>query len=238
MANDKVFSLAEYCDDCDSWHVAHYWIHNDGTYTVADSDGNHDDIGEKDLPTDGEHDTSWYEYAKWVKKTGNDVLGEYCVAVTQPESFLAYLVNCPKGIRVTEIKRVDPLPGKRYTPAKAPKAVRQYLGLTYNKRTKYWLLDDMGCANCLRSRDQHAQGKCLFESTRFKPMCVERLPLVTEVRKNNTIPCNLSSPRPKRDIRADILERVNQHIKRYEAEHDQKARPTVDKKGVRKSRRK
>lgn len=69
--------------DCPvGWHLSHYWIHNDGTYTVCDSDGNHDPCDEEDVPGWDECEEAWLDYSRHVAQTGDDPLLEFFVRRT------------------------------------------------------------------------------------------------------------------------------------------------------------
>ena len=59
------------------WHLAHYWRYDDGTFSVCDADGNHDDCDESDVPTSAEHEAAWLDYSRHVAATGCDPLGEF-----------------------------------------------------------------------------------------------------------------------------------------------------------------
>jgi hypothetical protein len=82
MADDIMFSVPEACGDNDcpvGWHIAHYWCYDDGTYSVCDSDGDHDGVDEADLPTTAQYDAAWQGYYRHVVETGQDPLGEFSV---------------------------------------------------------------------------------------------------------------------------------------------------------------
>jgi hypothetical protein len=75
-----ICTMPECCGEKDcpvGWHLAHYWRYDDGTYSVCDSDGNHDDCDESDIPTDSEYSAAWLDYSRHVADTGCDPLGEF-----------------------------------------------------------------------------------------------------------------------------------------------------------------
>lgn len=82
MSADILMSLPEACGErgCPvGWHVHHVWAYDDGTYSICDSDGNHDDLDPSDLPTDDEYKTAWHEYHQHVASTGEDPLNEFFI---------------------------------------------------------------------------------------------------------------------------------------------------------------
>jgi hypothetical protein len=128
MMEDIIATVPHACEDNDcsvGWHLLHYWCHEDGTYSVCDADGNHDDCDEEDVPSPEWVDRFWREYHLHVAKTGTDPLAEFRVArtVTRKEfwrfdfgpSILGAVVKRAKRGR----KTVDP----RYL----PEHVREYL---------------------------------------------------------------------------------------------------------------
>lgn len=79
---DIICTVPEACGESDcpaGWHLAHYWIYDDGTYSVCDSGGNHDPCDADDVPTTEEHDRLWREYHAHVARTGDDQVGEFGV---------------------------------------------------------------------------------------------------------------------------------------------------------------
>ena len=65
--------------DCDiGWHLANYWLDDDGEYTVDSySDGNHEPIDLEDVPIDEEVKGAWEEYYQYCITTGEDPLCEF-----------------------------------------------------------------------------------------------------------------------------------------------------------------
>jgi hypothetical protein len=61
------------------WHIEHYWFQDDGTYSVCDSDGNHDGCEQSDVPTCEQQEAAWLDYSRHVAATGCDPLGEFNV---------------------------------------------------------------------------------------------------------------------------------------------------------------
>jgi hypothetical protein len=131
MNEDIIATVPHACGDKDcsvGWHLEHYWIYSDGTYSVCDADGNHDDCDADDAPSPDEVSRRWLDYSRHVAETGADPLAEFTVkrTVTRKESWrfdfgpsiLGTVVNRAKRGR----KTVDP----RYL----PEHVREYLTIT------------------------------------------------------------------------------------------------------------
>ena len=79
---DIICTIPNACDNKDcphDWHLAHYWIYDDGTYSVCDSDGNHEDCEECDVPDANTVDRLWKDYSRYVLATGTDPLGEFLI---------------------------------------------------------------------------------------------------------------------------------------------------------------
>jgi hypothetical protein len=78
---DILFSYPEHCGESDcpvGWHLYHVWGHDDGTYSTADSDGDHTEMDQEEYNELWlRNDEMWLAYARSVRETGNDVLGEY-----------------------------------------------------------------------------------------------------------------------------------------------------------------
>ena len=73
------------CGDKDcpvGWHLAHYCAYDDGTCGVCDSDGNHDDCEQGDVPTCEQYEAAWLDYSRHVAATGCDPLREFNVPRT------------------------------------------------------------------------------------------------------------------------------------------------------------
>jgi hypothetical protein len=80
--DDIICTMPEACGEKDcpvGWHLAHYWAYDDGTYSVCDSDGNHDDCDESEVPTCEQQEAAWLDYSRHVAATGSDPLGEFKV---------------------------------------------------------------------------------------------------------------------------------------------------------------
>lgn len=134
MSEDILFSMPNWCDSCETWHREHYWIYDDGKYSVCDDDGNHDDIAEEDLPSFAEQDNAWRDYSGWVISHGEDPLSEFYVKHSHKvrQRWQFRFSNSILGPILTEARRA----GKRYWWNEVPEHVRQYLNLapvTFNR---------------------------------------------------------------------------------------------------------
>lgn len=79
---DIICTVPQACGEKDcpvGWHLAIYWQYDDGTYSVCDSDGNHDGCDAGDVPTIEEQEAAWLDYSRHVAATGCDPLGEFNV---------------------------------------------------------------------------------------------------------------------------------------------------------------
>src|SRR5580692_4694754 len=104
--SDIIYSRAWYDDDYDGpegWRIEHLWVHDDGTYTTCDSDGNHEpfELEDKGSLEDAvnaycnDAKKSWIEYAQDCAKTGKDPLGEYNVrrTVQKKENWVVWFTD-------------------------------------------------------------------------------------------------------------------------------------------------
>lgn len=212
---DIICSCPYYCDDCEKWHVLHYWAYDDGTYSQCDSDGNHDPCEEDEVPTYKECDDAWYQYAKHVLETGDDNLGEYTIHNEREVTFVAVLADAADGIVVEEIRNGD----RRYhDPSRAPKPAREYLQMTKIKGR--WRMGDLGCNHCKRPLEEHANGKCLFASSCYEPQRVAKLPQrisdvkIKKDKAYHTFKLRIAGP--DWEYRRKLKARVQRHIKEHE----------------------
>jgi hypothetical protein len=107
------------------WHVHHYCLDEDGTYTVCDSDGNHDPCEEGDVPAFDKQDAAWLDYSRHVAATGCDPLGEFMVARTtkRKERYTAAFRRSILGASLVAVRRA----GKILTLRDLPQRVTDYL---------------------------------------------------------------------------------------------------------------
>jgi hypothetical protein len=216
---DIVCSCPYYCDDCDKFHITHYWAYDDGTYTECDSDGNHDGCDAEDVPSYEETDEAWYRYSRHVLETGEDELSEFTVSHSKEVTFVAVLADEADGIIVDEIRS-----GKhRYKPGRAPKAAREYLLMEF--RNGYWRMADLGCNHCRKPKEDHANGKCLFASSHYEPQRIAALHKRTErvTIKNGKAYHTFSVlvPDPPSAYVRRLKSCARRHIKEYERRKDE-----------------
>jgi hypothetical protein len=98
---DIICTVPEACGESDcpvGWHLAHYWQYDDGTFSVCDSDGNHDDCDESDVPTADEQSAAWLDYSRHVAATGCDPLGEFASVPRMTKRKERYTASFRKSI--------------------------------------------------------------------------------------------------------------------------------------------
>jgi hypothetical protein len=88
--DDIIFSMPFDPDDVDllekqgtafdGWAMRHYWMYDDGTFSVCDSDGNHVDIDQSEIPNADMVCAAWLTYSRFVAKmcADPDVLLNAC----------------------------------------------------------------------------------------------------------------------------------------------------------------
>jgi len=113
--------------DCPvGWHLEHYWIYDDGTYSVCDNDGNHDECDESDVPTFEQASAAWRDYSRHVAETGCDPLGEFSGVprtTKRKERYTAAFRPSILGVQLVSIKRG----GKAIPLSEIPQRVIDYL---------------------------------------------------------------------------------------------------------------
>jgi hypothetical protein len=140
MIAEPITSIPWQCGDkdcTDKWHKATVWIADSSEtgYTRDEfSDGDHDEIDEKDLPSFDEQDKEWKEYAEYVAQNGDDPLSEYIVPTKykRHETWQIEVTNsigCARLLRSRKNGR-----GKWLFWQQLPENIAEYLGLTqYNQ---------------------------------------------------------------------------------------------------------
>jgi len=125
---DIICTVPEACGEKDcpvGWHLAHYWAYDDGTYSVCDSDGNHDGCEQSDVPTCEQHQSAWLVYSRHVAATGCDPLGEFNVprATKRKERYTAAFRLSILGAALVAVRR-----GGKVVPMRdLPQRVADYL---------------------------------------------------------------------------------------------------------------
>lgn len=213
--SDIICSVAEYCEDCDTFHLYHLWqyLHEDGTtsYTVCDADGNHDDAEPEDVEQmlRDEHQ-SWVHYSDWVLKNGgNDPLSQFIVPKHKDVvrnvacSFGAWIGAGEHGMSLDHVKI-----GKRDVQnwRNLPKQLLDFLELkkvgdrmtapwarTFEDAKEYLLNSDcVGCIGRLGSRDGS------------KPFYIK-------------VRAEWREPRSSESIKKDVIRMARKHIKTHTA---------------------
>jgi hypothetical protein len=227
---DIVCSCPYYCDDCDKWHITHYWAYDDGTYSECDSDGNHDGCDEEDVPTFEECDDAWCDYSKHVLETGEDELSAFTIYREKEVTFVAVLADEADGIIVKEIRSKR----HRYKPGRAPKAAQEYLQMQFVN--DYWRMADLGCGNCHKTKEEHANGKCLFASSHYEPQCIATLhKRIDRVEVKNgkayhTFKALVTGPLSEYERK--LKSRARRHIKEHEKRKQDERSKNAEKDGL------
>lgn len=100
-------------DGCkQGWHLANYWIQDDGTYTLDKySDGDHDPIDHDELPTADEECEAWQDYYAYVAREGVDPISQFLLPTQirrkrQWEAQIRNWIGSDKhGLRVISVRR-------------------------------------------------------------------------------------------------------------------------------------
>lgn len=130
MVQDIIATEAWSCgfdDGCKvGWHVANYWI--DGRRYTVDrySDGDHDSISKRDLPSPDDISKSWREYREYVARTGLDPLGEFTSVRTTTKRRERYAATFRQSIAGAVLVRVA-RGGKPLPIRSLPERVVEYL---------------------------------------------------------------------------------------------------------------
>ncbi len=129
---DIVSTIPYQCDDPDcphEWHLAHYWVYGDGTYSVCDSDGNHEACEEPEVPDAAREHKAWSQYARHVLAAGADPLGNYLVphTVKRTERWSLQFSRSVLGILLVGARRGRG--GQWIGPAGIPDHVAQFAGV-------------------------------------------------------------------------------------------------------------
>jgi hypothetical protein len=151
MAEDIISTVPWHCgnsDGCEQgWHLANYWVYDDGTYSCDNyADGDHEPCENDDVPTYEEEEQAWREYRQHVAETGDDCLHQFLVETTivaprrlwQAEIH-SWIGASTKGPRIFRLRRRGR--GKWLTIQQIPTDVLEYLNATVQEP---WLRDFPG----------------------------------------------------------------------------------------------
>lgn len=133
MSCDIIETMPWQCGDKDcsqQWHKSNYWIDDQSEtgYTVDTySDGDHDEIDGKDLPSPTQVHVAWLEYSRYVAINGVDPLNEFTVKKTidARQRWQFRLAASVIGIVLVAARRA----GKVVEPDQLPTEVRDFLML-------------------------------------------------------------------------------------------------------------
>lgn len=198
MADDIICSMPLDPDDVDlieeqgakfnGWTLRHYWMYGDGTLSVCDSDGNHDDVDQSELPSAEMVCAAWLTYSRFVAKTGTDPIGEFLVKRERKTVATFYF----RGVRsIVGPKFMVKRKGDR-NPYRSPE--------TYGK--------DVAAFFTCESLDEISPS----DSVTITGRTCNAASQVTGIRGRATI--ELKTPRGERAIRRELREVANQHIQR------------------------
>jgi hypothetical protein len=125
--DDILMQIPSYCDDCETWHQESIWAYEDGSYSICDSDGNHEPLDAEDVPSQQEHDRLWHEYSQWVLEHGEDPVGNFIVrhSTKVKERWQFKLTKTLVGPRLVRALRA----GRAYAQAELPEHVKSFLNL-------------------------------------------------------------------------------------------------------------
>jgi hypothetical protein len=133
MACDILFSVAWQCHekDCNAdggWHKSTYWI--DGRRYTADdfSDGDHQTVAKRDLPSHRDVADSWRRYSEWVLKHGTDPLGEFIVEreTKRVRKYSATFTDSIGGLLLVKVRTAN---WRRVAITKMPDELETYLNV-------------------------------------------------------------------------------------------------------------
>ena len=62
------------------WRLSYFWAYPDGTFSVCDEDGDHDDVEEDEIPSWDEIKEGEDAYYQWVSQYGKDPLNQLHVS--------------------------------------------------------------------------------------------------------------------------------------------------------------
>jgi len=119
-----------------TWGYVHFWTYSDGTASLCDESGNHEDIDPNDIPSVACHAEAWREYHEWVRDNGQDPLREFIrVKHTKRVQEVWHVVMAPSIVGPMAVLARH---GRgRYVGSGLPEHVRQFLHLDENGRSTF-----------------------------------------------------------------------------------------------------
>jgi hypothetical protein len=149
---DIICTVPEFCGESDcpvGVHLAHYWCYDDGTYTVCDSDGNHEGCEESDVPSFDQQTAAWAEYYQHVADTGSDPLNEISSVretLKRRERYTARFRNSILGAVLVQVKRGRSEVNLR----QLPERVAEYLCVKRTNAMSPWVFSEGRFADLLK----------------------------------------------------------------------------------------
>lgn len=190
---DIMFEIPWTCGERDcptQWHKTTYWLNQKGkktSYTVDHySDGDHEPVLKKDIPSMKKCDKAWKEYNEYVARTGCDPLGSF----RQPES--ENVVHRMQALVRQGVQRVL-LKGFRkagktspWLIKSVPRYVKDYLDL--KRANTRWVLDGFKTLKEIKKCvKEQMQGDTVKIRTKYEAVidfnAVEIVPIKAAVRK-------------------------------------------------------
>ncbi len=170
--DEIVCTVPEPCDDRDcayKYHLALYWRHTDGTYTVCDTDGDHLPCEERDVPTPALEMCFWTQYFQYVANTGHDPVHEFVLPDVYAskervwQARIEHWSGAPRyGLKVTGVRRRGRGPWQ--TALGAPDTVRDYLLIQENHNciSTFHSFDELHEAGVEINRRSYTEGWLIF----------------------------------------------------------------------------
>lgn len=141
---DILFSMPWHCGE--HWHLATYWITFDGYTVDSDSDGDHEDIEETDLPSDDDQRVAWAQYYRDVLDTGTDPLGHFFAGQPTRKDSQRWTFEFRQGIGGPILRYSRRGRGPRLVWHQLPDQVAEWLGLfdhvAMKRRPRIWWAED------------------------------------------------------------------------------------------------
>lgn len=152
---DIICTVPEACGDREcpaQYHLAHYWLHGDETYSVCDSDGDHVPCDADDVPDADREVELWREYYAYVAETGADPVSQFVLPTSKKRKrrwqarVRNWIGSQTHGLRVIGVRRRGR--GSWVSLEDAPVEVSDFLFLGHPEY-QYGVKDWRGCKCCL-----------------------------------------------------------------------------------------
>ena len=168
--SDIILTIPTYDDDNESWYSEHIWMHCTGkrtSYTICDSDGNHEPISKRDVNdlSKREHQLR-LDYSAWVvRHDGEDPIGEFFVkrTKTMKRNYVAHFRHWvgeqKHGLALTHVRWA----GGLQTPYQLPEGFRAFL--CAEKVADRWCMAGITVKELQDAPDVGYVGKGYFKGT-------------------------------------------------------------------------